>query len=165
LAALRLSIGAIWALNLLFIVVPANGFFPTFADSARGYEATSAGGPALAEFVASHAGFFSLGIAVTTAYLALAFLLGVSTRFACVVGALFSAGLLISQWGSTFTLSGGTDVGPHPIYLVAYLSLYLADSERHYGLRTLWPGPRGPSFSRDRRRTSIVEVRTDRLKS
>jgi hypothetical protein len=137
LSLLRLSMGVIWGGNLLFILLPANQFFPTFAATATGMARTTLGGPGLASFVSSNAVLFSAAIALATGYLALAFLLGVTTRVACVVGSAFSLGLLIAQWGATFSIPGGTDVGPHPIYLVAYLALAWSDSARFYSLPAL----------------------------
>ncbi len=117
---LRIGIGVVWLVNLLFIVDPANRFFPTFASSARSYATSTLGGPGIAQFVASHPLLFAAGIAATTGYLAVAFLLGVTTRVASIVGAAFAVGLLLTQFGSTFFFPGGTDVGPQPLYLVIY---------------------------------------------
>ncbi len=122
---LRVGMGAIWALNLVFIVDPSNRFFPTFESVALSFAPTSLGGPGVANFVAAHPGIFAAITAFLTAYLAVAFLLGVTTRLACVVGGLASIVFLLTQWLSTFGVPGGTDVGPHPLYLLVYLVLYL----------------------------------------
>src|ERR1700688_2125485 len=50
--ALRVGLGLVWAANLVFIVAPANQFFPTFAATAGAYAPTSVDGGALAQFVA-----------------------------------------------------------------------------------------------------------------
>ncbi len=111
---LRIGLGLVWAMNLVFIVDPANQFFPTFSSTASSYAPTTLGGPGLAQFVAAHGAVFSVLIAVATAYLAFAFLTGTTTRWACVVGFFLSGFFLVTQWGSTFYFPGGTDVGPHP---------------------------------------------------
>jgi uncharacterized membrane protein YphA (DoxX/SURF4 family) len=109
----------------MYIIDPANRWFPTFAATVRSFGPTSYGGPGLAGFVADHPEIFALAIAGVTAYLALAFLTGLSVRVACVAGAVFNLGLLATQF-TTLTIPGGTDVGPHPLYLVAYVGLFVA---------------------------------------
>ncbi|MGB6501083.1 MAG: hypothetical protein WBG19_06765 [Thermoplasmata archaeon] len=120
---LRIGVGVVWAVNLLFIVDPANQYFGNFAETARSFAPTTLGGPALANFVASNAVIFSWIVALLTAYLAVAFLLGLTTRLACLFGGIFSALLLGTQVGSTFVFPGGTDVGEHPLYLLIYMVL------------------------------------------
>ena len=121
---LRIGMGAIWAVNLVFIVFPPNQYFPTFRSTAASFAPTTIGGPGLADFVGSHATVFAWGIAVATAYLAVALLLGLTTKWACIVGAIASGLFLVTQIGSTFQVPGGTDVGPHPLYLLVYLILF-----------------------------------------
>ena len=122
---LRIGIGVIWVMNLVFVVDPRNNFFGTFSQTALSYAPTTAGGPGLANFVSGNPAVFSLTIALVTGYLAIALLLGLTTRLACYVGIGLSAVLLITQVGSTFLLPGGTDVGPHPLYLLVYTILIL----------------------------------------
>ncbi|HKS59923.1 MAG TPA: hypothetical protein VJS68_04005 [Thermoplasmata archaeon] len=131
---LRLGLGVIWSANLIFILLPSANFFGGFASLAEGYASSSLIGPGFALFVARHAIVFSLVIAATTAYLSVAFLLGLTTRWACVVGAAFSTFLLLSQWGATFAFPGGTDVGPHPLYLGVYLALAWGRADRYHAL-------------------------------
>ncbi|MCI4335664.1 MAG: hypothetical protein L3K17_00490 [Thermoplasmata archaeon] len=126
LALVRVGLGVVWALNLIFILDPANQFFSSFSDTAQSYAPTTLGGPALATFVSSQGDLFSAAIAATTAYLAVAFLIGLTTRLAALVGLAFNASLLISQFGSIVVIPGGTDVGPMPLYLVLYLALLAA---------------------------------------
>ena len=57
--------------------------------------------------------------------------MGLTTRFACDVGIVFSAALLATQVGSTFSVPGGTDVGPHPLYLLIYGTLILGGAGRY----------------------------------
>src|ERR1700689_2484018 len=106
---LRLGLGVIWTLNLMFILDPANDFFSGFTATARLFPRTSLGGPGLAQFVAANSGLFSALIALTTAYLAIAFLFGATTRFACIVGFVFNSVLFATQFGSTIFVPGGTD--------------------------------------------------------
>ncbi len=131
---LRVGLGLVWSLNLLFILDPANAFFPTFRDTVLNFGPTTLGGAGVAEFVAQHASVFAWVVALVTAYLALALLVGGTTRLACVVGIAFSAVLLLTQVGSTFTVPGGTDVGPHPLYLLAYLVLFLGRAGRYFAV-------------------------------
>ena len=134
LAVLRISFGMIWAANLLFILDPANGFFPTFSTTAASYADGSLGGAAFPIFVADHATPFALLIAAVTGYLTVAFLAGWTTRWACYLGAGFAIALLVSQFGSTFAIPGGTDVGPMPLYLAAYGALLIGHAERYYSM-------------------------------
>lgn len=120
---LRIGVGLVWVVNLLFIVNPRNQYWSTFSQTALAYAPTTLGGPGLAEFVAAHPLVFAWAIALLTAYLAVALLLGVTTRVACFVGSFFSALLLATQFGSTFLFPGGTDVGAHPLYILAYAVL------------------------------------------
>ena len=124
LTLLRIGIGVIWALNLVYVVDPANGFFPTFSTTALGFAGSSLGGAVLPTFVAAHASIFAALVAGCTAYLAVAFLVGGTTRIACVVGGLFNAALLVTQVGGLVNLPGGTDIGPQPLYLLVYLTLF-----------------------------------------
>lgn len=142
LVALRLGIGAVWALNLLFIVTPANNFFGGFSSTAQSYAPTTLGGPAAAEFVAAHPALFSSVIAATTIYLAVAFLLGLTTRVATLVGTGFALALLLTQFGSTFMVPGGTDVGPMPIYIAVYAALFAGHAERWFSLDAWWANRR-----------------------
>jgi hypothetical protein len=136
--ALRLGIGLVWALNLLFIFDPANGFFSGFSATAADYAPTSLGGTGFPQFVAAHPTFFSALIAGVTLYLAAAFLTGTTTRLACVVGSVFAMALLISQFGSTFVIPGGTDVGPMPLYVAAYVALFVGRSEQSFSVDSWW---------------------------
>ena len=131
---LRIGLGLVWAANLFFIVDPANQFFATFSSAAASYGPTTLGGPGLAQFVAAHGAVFSVLITVATAYLALAFITGTTTRWACVVGFLLSGFFLVTQWGSTFYFPGGTDVGPHPLYMLLAVGLFLAPAGRSLAL-------------------------------
>jgi len=127
---LRVGIGLVWLLNLVFVLDPANQFFPTFRDTALSFAPTTLGGPGFANFVADHATFFAWVTALLTAYLALAFVAGFTTRLACVVGIIASAAFLFTQYLSTFQSPGGTDVGPHPLYLLVYLILLVGGGGR-----------------------------------
>jgi uncharacterized membrane protein YphA (DoxX/SURF4 family) len=136
---LRVGLGTIWALNLLFILDPVNEFFPTFRETALAFGPTTLGGSGVADFVAAHAQLFAWATAGLTAYLALAFVLGITTRLACVVGGVASVAFLLTQWLSTFQAPGGTDVGPHPLYLLAYLALFVGGAGRYLSVdRTMW---------------------------
>jgi hypothetical protein len=136
--ALRIGIGVVWAMNLLFVFDPANGFFTGFAATAASFAPTSLGGGGFPEFVAVHAMAFSFLIAGVTLYLAVAFLFGVTTRLACWVGSIFALGLLVSQFGMTFFIPGGTDVGPMPIYVAVYIALFTGHAERTFSLDAWW---------------------------
>jgi uncharacterized membrane protein YphA (DoxX/SURF4 family) len=128
---LRVGMGIIWLLNLIFVVDPANRFFPTFADTALSFAPTSLGGPGVADFIAAHATPFAWITAALTVYLAVAFVLGFTTRFACIVGGISSILLLVTQFLSTFLFPGGTDVGPHPLYLLIYLILFTGGAGKY----------------------------------
>ncbi len=128
---LRVGLGAIWAVNLVFVVDPSNRFFATFRTTALSFAPETLGGPAVANFVAAHALVFAWGVALLTGYLAVAFLLGLTTRLACWVGAFASIGFLLTQFVSTFGTPGGTDVGPHPLYLLIYAILVLGGAGRY----------------------------------
>lgn len=121
---LRVGIGFVWAMNLLFILAPSNDYFAGFQNVASGFNSTTLGGPTFADFVAAHSTFFAWAIALLTGYLAVAFLAGFTTRFACFVGEVASVIFLLTQFTSTFTFAGGgTDVGPHPLYILVYVIL------------------------------------------
>ncbi|MGD0718891.1 MAG: hypothetical protein ABSA15_04865, partial [Thermoplasmata archaeon] len=98
---LRVGMGIVWVLNMIFILDPANQFFSTFHDTALSFAPTSLGGPGVANFVAAHSIFFAWITAILTAYLAVAFVLGVTTRLACIVGAAASIIFLGTQFLST----------------------------------------------------------------
>ncbi len=127
---LRIGVGLVWALNLVFIVDPANDWFGQFGPVALSFGPTSLGGPGLPQYVAAHAAIFSAVVAVITTYLAVAFLLGLTTRWACLVGGIFSAVLLATQVGSTFVFPGGTDIGEHPLYMLIYVTLVVGGAGR-----------------------------------
>jgi uncharacterized membrane protein YphA (DoxX/SURF4 family) len=136
---LRVGLGLIWALNLLFIVLPSADYWGSFSSVAASFGSSTPGGPGLADFVAAHALFFAWLIAVATAYLAVAFLLGFTTRLACVVGTVASAFFLWTQYTTTFSFPGGTDVGPHPLYLAMYIILFAGGAGRFWSVdRRLW---------------------------
>jgi hypothetical protein len=120
---LRIGVGLVWAMNFVFIVAPANNFFGGFSQVALSFAPTSLGGPTLAQFVASHATVFAWVVALLTGYLMVAFTFGLTTRWACLLGGIFSAVLLGTQVGNTFLFPGGTDVGEHPLYLLIYIVL------------------------------------------
>jgi hypothetical protein len=122
---LRIGVGLVWALNFVFIVAPANHYFGNFGQTALSFAPTTLGGPALAQFVAGNSTVFAWIVAVLTGYLMLALTFGLTTRWACLLGAIFSAVLLGTQVGSTFVFPGGTDVGEHPLYLLIYMVLVL----------------------------------------
>ena len=142
---LRVGIGVVWALNLVFVVDPANGWFdPTsFSGLAASFGSSTVGGPGFASFVASNPTVFAWAIALLTAYLAVAFLLGLTTRLACLIGAATAVVFLWTQWGMIWVIPGGTDVGPHPLYLVIYVALFVAQAGRHFSLDTrVWRSSR-----------------------
>lgn len=134
---LRILLGLIWAVNLVFIFLPAADYWGSFSVVARSYGPTSLGGEGLANFVAGHPTFFASLIAAVSVYLALALLLGFTTRLACVVGFMASTAFLVTQWNATFFFPGGTDVGAHPLYLIIYLALFLGGAGR-YGSVDAW---------------------------
>lgn len=131
---LRVGMGAIWILNMIFILDPANQFFPTFRDTALSFAPTSLGGPGVAAFVGANATLFAWITAGLTAYLATAFVLGVTTRLACIVGAAASLIFLVTQFVSTFQIPGGTNVGPHPLYLLIYLILFAGGAGKYVAI-------------------------------
>ncbi len=88
---LRIGVGIVWAMNFVFIVAPANDFFGNFGQVVLSLGPTSIGGSGLEQFVAAHAPFFAWLVAVVTGYLAVAFILGLTTRWACIIGGVFSA--------------------------------------------------------------------------
>ena len=145
---LRIAVGLVWAVNLVFVVDPANHYFGHFASTARSFAPTTLGGPALADFVAAHALLFSWLIALLTTYLAVALITGLTTRWACLLGGIFSAVLLGTQVGSTFVFPGGTDVGEHPLYLALYVGLVVGGAGQAYSL------DRGIARALDRRRAA-----------
>ncbi|HZY91221.1 MAG TPA: hypothetical protein VFG07_00385 [Thermoplasmata archaeon] len=131
---LRILMGIIWAANLLFILLPAAGYWGTFADVAAGYGPSSLIGPGFPDYVAANPVVFSWLIAVATGYLAFAFLVGCTTRLACVVGFVASVAFLVTQWNTTFAFPGGTDVGAHPLYLAVYVALFVGGAGRFWSL-------------------------------
>ncbi len=131
---LRLGLGVIWTLNLIFVVAPQNAFFSGFSSTAAAYAPTSLGGPAMANFGAAHPLFFAWAIAGATGYLSVALLVGLTTRIACGVGIVLSLGLLVAQFGITFQIPGGTDVGPHPLYLLIYGVLLFGGAGRRLSI-------------------------------
>ena len=131
---LRIGAGLVWLVNLVFIVDPSNRYWSTFSATALSFAPTTVGGPGLAQYVAQHPLFFAWTIALLTAYLAAALLLGFTTRIACFVGASFSAVLIATQFGSTFLFPGGTDVGAHPLYILIYAVLVLGGAGRSLSL-------------------------------
>ena len=148
---LRVGLGGIWVLNLIFVVDPSAEFFPTFQDVALSFGPTTLGGAGVPDFVASHADLFAWIIAIVTAYLAVALLVGVTTRLACIVGAVASIAFLVTQWVSTFAFPGGTDVGPHPLYLLMYLVLFAGGAGKYFAFdHWVWASGRArfPRLSR-----------------
>jgi uncharacterized membrane protein YphA (DoxX/SURF4 family) len=127
---LRLGMGVIWVVNALFILDPANNFFGSFSQTASSYAASTPGPVPFPLWVAQYPLAFSILIASVTVFLAAGFLTGYAVRIAAVVGSVFSLLLLWTQWGATFTMPGATDVGPHPLYLLVYLILYLGGAGR-----------------------------------
>ena len=138
---LRIGTGLIWALNLLFILDPANLYFPTFRAVAESYASQTLGGPAISNFVAAHALPFAWLIAIATAYLAVAFFLGITTRLASLVGLVSSVFYFLTQFYMTFMIPGGTDVGAHPLYLLLYLVLFIGGAGKYLSADSLlWVG-------------------------
>jgi len=131
---LRLLMGVIWTANLLFIILPMADYWGSFADMAGGFGQTSLGGPGFANYVAANPTFFAWLIAIATGYLAVAFLFGLTTRLACAVGFVASVAFLVTQWTTTFAFPGGTDVGPHPLYLAVYVALFVGGAGRYWSL-------------------------------
>lgn len=128
---LRIGAGIVWFVNLLFILDPANAYWSTFSATALGFALSTVGGPGFAEYVAAHSLFFSWAIAVLTGYLAVALTFGLTTRIASFAGAIFSAILLATQFGTTFLFPGGTDVGAHPLYILVYAVLVVGGAGRY----------------------------------
>lgn len=139
---LRILIGVVWAANLLFIFLPAADYWGTFGNVAAGFGSSSLFGSGFASYVADHALLFSWIIALVTGYLAFAFLFGFTTRLACAVGFAASVAFLITQWETTFAFPGGTDVGPHPLYLLIYFALFVGGAGRYWSLDS-WVWRRG----------------------
>ncbi len=130
---LRIAMGSIWLLNLIFVVDPANEWFDPsrFSAIAGSFAPSTLVGPGIADFIAARPIIFAWLIALMTAYLAAAFLLGVTTRFACLVGFVASSLFVLTQWGTIWSMPGGTDVGAHPLYLAMYVVLFLGGAGRH----------------------------------
>jgi uncharacterized membrane protein YphA (DoxX/SURF4 family) len=141
-AMVRIGLGVVWTLNLLFILDPANQFFSGFSATAQSFGGTTIGGPSLSNFVASNSEFFSLLIAGTTLYLAVALIVGMTTRVACLVGLVFNAALLVTQFGTIVVIPGGTDVGPMPLYIVIYLGLLANGGPTLLSVDALWAARR-----------------------
>ncbi|MCI4372983.1 MAG: hypothetical protein L3K02_05015 [Thermoplasmata archaeon] len=139
--ALRLGLGLLWAVNLVYIFDPSNQFWSGFGSTAASYSSQTLGGGGLALFVADHPLLFAGLIAGVTLYLAVAFLLGLSARAACVVGALFNLALLMTQWTQISTFPGSTDVGAQPLYLAMYVALFLGYDSPRYTLDHLLTVP------------------------
>jgi uncharacterized membrane protein YphA (DoxX/SURF4 family) len=131
---LRILLGVIWSANLLFILLPTADYWGSFSDVAASYGPTTLGGPGFANYVAANPTFFAVLIAVATGYLAVAFLLGFTTRLACAVGFLASAVFFLTQWATTFAFPGGTDVGAHPLYMACYVALFIGGAGRFWSL-------------------------------
>ena len=112
---LRVGVGIVWLMNFVFIVAPANNYFGNFAAVVLSLGPTSIGGSGLEQFVAANAAIFAWLVAIVTGYLAFAFILGLTTRWACIIGGIFSAVIIGAQLGSMFAFPGGTDVGEHPL--------------------------------------------------
>jgi hypothetical protein len=154
---LRVTLGLVWCFNLIFIFDPENAFFSTFAATAGAFGPSSLGGPGLPAFVAASPVLFSVVIAAVSVYLAIAFLFGLTTRLACCLGAVFAVLLLVSQFGTTFGIPGGTDVGPMPLYLASYLALTVGRADYYLSLdarlarsvdgRTRWWWTRAPALA------------------
>ncbi len=138
---LRMGMGILWGFNLLFILLPANQYFPNFASTARSYASQSLGGPGVADFVALHPVFFGWLIAFVTVYLTVALLFGITTRLACYVGIMVSVFFLWTQFLMTFMFPGGTDVGAHPLYILIYLMLIIGGAGKYLSADCLiWVG-------------------------
>ena len=131
---LRILMGIIWAANLIFILLPSADYWGSFADVAASYGPTTLGGAGFADYVAANPSFFAALIAIATAYLAVAFVLGVTTRLACAVGFVASVAFFLTQWGATFVFPGGTDVGAHPLYMACYVALFVGGAGRFWSL-------------------------------
>lgn len=133
---LRIATGIVWLFNLIFVVDPANEWFDPsrFAGIAASFGPSTPVGPAVANFIAANPAIFSWLLALMTAYLAMAFLLGITTRMACLVGFGASSFFLLTQWGAIWSMPGGTDVGAQPLYLAIYVALFLGGAGRHLAL-------------------------------
>lgn len=125
---LRIGIGMVWALNLLFLVLPVSGAWSSLRGVALSYGAVTLGGPGLLGLVGAHATVFAWLIALAAAYLAVAFLFGVTTRLACGVGAVLSVAFFVARFGSPLVSAGGTGVGPQPLYLAIYAALWIGQA-------------------------------------
>jgi hypothetical protein len=146
-ALLRLGLGSVWAANSLFVLDPANQFFSSFSGVAASFGASSVGGPGFAQFVSQQPLLFSGLIAAVTFSLAVAFLSDAGVRAACVVGAAFNVALLVTQWGQIATIPGGTDIGPQPLYLLAYAVVWVGYRSGDLSLATVlraWLSRRRP---------------------
>lgn len=140
---LRITLGMIWAVNLVFIFAPAADYWDQFPAVASSFGPTTPGGGGLSDFVASQPLLFAWLVTAVSVYLAVAFIAGLTTRLACVIGSLGSLVLLWTQYGSTFSLPGGTDVGAHPLYLAIYAALYVGGAGRLWSLDgRLWNSTR-----------------------
>jgi hypothetical protein len=133
---LRVGVGVVWLINLVFIIDPANHYWSTFSSVALTYAPSTVGGPGFAQYVSGHPLFFSWVVAIATGYLGVALTFGLTTRLACFVGSFFSAILLATQFGVTFFFPGGTDVGEHPLYILIYSGLLLGSAGTGYSLDT-----------------------------
>ncbi len=135
---LRILLGVIWGANLLFIFLPqsaANYWNPTFFSStAYSYAFSSVIGPGLPNFVAAYPMFFASLIAIGSTYLAVAFLLGITTRLASLLGLIASVLLLLTQWNGIFVWGWGTDVGAQPLYIAICLALLVGGAGRYWAL-------------------------------
>jgi uncharacterized membrane protein YphA (DoxX/SURF4 family) len=134
LEVLRIGLGVVWAANLLFILLPSSDYWGSFASVAASFGSTTPGGSGFAQFVSSYPTVFAGLIALVTAYLAVAFLAGFTTRLACLVGFFASSVFLWTQWGSTFSFPGGTDVGAQPLYLVMYVVVFVGGAGRFWAV-------------------------------
>lgn len=116
---LRVGLGVVWAASLGYFLVPSTGYW--------------------SGLVAAHSLYFAWAIALATAYLAVAFLMGVTTRLASAVGAIVSIAFLITQFGTSFAFLGGTGVGPQLLYLAIYASLWVGGAGRLWAVDgALW---------------------------
>ena len=136
---IRIGVGIVWFINLIFIVTPQNHYWSTFSANALAFAPSTIGGPGLAEYVSANPLFFSWAIALCTGYLAIAFTFGLTTRAACFVGSIFSGLLFATQFGTTFFFPGGTDVGEHPLYLLIYAGLVVGGAGSAHSLDVWLP--------------------------
>ncbi len=140
---LRILLGVVWSVNLLFIFLPqsaTNYWNPTFFSSeAYSFAFSSVIGTGLPNFVAAYPMFFASLIAIGSVYLAVAFLFGITTRLASFVGLVASVLFLLTQWNGIFVWGYGTDVGPQPLYIAIYLALLVGGAGRYWALDAhLW---------------------------